>query len=62
MNSICFDQTHFKLMIFSLLIPGEAQVRVAVEVAEQFVALTGKSAEFTRYDGVVNRKVLTKYF
>lgn len=41
---------------------AEAQVRVAVEVAEQFVALTGRSAEYTRYDGVVNRDVLKNYF
>jgi len=41
---------------------SEAQVRVAVEVAEQFVALTGKSTEYTRYDGVVNRDILKKYF
>lgn len=36
----------------------EAQVRVAVEVAEQFIALTGKSKEFTKADGVINRSVL----
>jgi len=41
---------------------SEAQVRVAVEVAEQFVALTGKSTEYTQYDGVVNRDILKKYF
>lgn len=41
---------------------GEAQVRVAVEVAEQFVALTGRSSKFTQYAGVVNREVLPKYF
>lgn len=41
---------------------GEAQVRVAVEVAEQFIALTGRSAEHTQYAGVVNRAVLPKYF
>lgn len=40
---------------------GEAQVRVAVEVAEQFVALTGKSKEYTKYDGVINRDVLKQY-
>uniref|UniRef100_A0A1L8E0N8 Putative glyoxylate/hydroxypyruvate reduct n=1 Tax=Nyssomyia neivai TaxID=330878 RepID=A0A1L8E0N8_9DIPT len=37
---------------------AEAQVRVAVEVAEQFVALTGCSSVFTTYPGVVNREVL----
>lgn len=47
---------------FHFIISGEAQVRVAVEVAEQFVALTGKSTEYTRYDGVVNRDILKKYF
>lgn len=39
----------------------EASVRVAVEVAEQFIALTGRSAEYTRYDGVINRNVLAQY-
>lgn len=41
---------------------AEAQVRVAVEVAEQFIALTGKSTKYTEYFGVVNRDVLPKYF
>lgn len=41
---------------------SEAQVRVAVEVAEQFIALTGKSKKYTEYFGVVNRDVLPKYF
>ncbi|CAD7080165.1 unnamed protein product [Hermetia illucens] len=40
---------------------SEAQVRVAVEVAEQFIALTGKSDKYTSYLGVVNRDVLKKY-
>ena len=40
---------------------GEAQIRVAVEVAEQFIALTGRSTEYTKYDGVINRDVLKKY-
>lgn len=40
---------------------AEAQVKVAVEVSEQFIALTGKSKEFTQYLGVVNRDVL-KFF
>lgn len=40
---------------------GEAQVRVAVEVAEQFIALTGRSTQYTKYDGVINRDVLQKY-
>ncbi|XP_011181691.2 D-3-phosphoglycerate dehydrogenase [Zeugodacus cucurbitae] len=37
---------------------AEAQVRVAVEVAEQFIALTGKSQEYTTYPGVINKDVL----
>uniref|UniRef100_U5ENG6 Putative glyoxylate/hydroxypyruvate reduct n=1 Tax=Corethrella appendiculata TaxID=1370023 RepID=U5ENG6_9DIPT len=37
---------------------SEAQVRVAVEVAEQFIALTGKSKIYKDYFGVVNRDVL----
>lgn len=41
---------------------SEAQIRVAVEVAEQFVALTGKSPKYTDYSGVVNRDVIAKYF
>ena len=41
---------------------AQAQDRVAVEVAEQFIALTGRSAEYTRYDGVVNRDVLKTNF
>lgn len=40
----------------------EAQIKVAVEVSEQFIALTGKSKEFTQYSGVVNREILKKYF
>ena len=40
---------------------SEAQVRVAVEVAEQFVALTGKSSKYTDYSGVINRDVLKRY-
>jgi D-3-phosphoglycerate dehydrogenase len=39
----------------------EAQIKVAVEVSEQFIALTGRSHEFTSYPGVVNREVLAKY-
>lgn len=46
------------IFIFDL---GEAQVRVAVEVAEQFIALTGRSKEYTKYDGVINRDILAKY-
>lgn len=41
---------------------AEAQVRVAVEVAEQFIALAGKSPKYTEYMGVVNQDVLPKYF
>lgn len=43
---------------------GEAQIRVAVEVAEQFIALAGKSKDYS-VTGVVNRKVydaLQKWF
>ena len=40
----------------------EAQIKVAVEVSEQFIALTGKSQEFSQYGGVVNRSILKKYF
>jgi D-3-phosphoglycerate dehydrogenase / 2-oxoglutarate reductase len=40
---------------------AEAQIKVAVEVSEQFIALTGKSKEFTQYLGVVNRDVLKKF-
>lgn len=39
---------------------GEAQVRVAVEVAEQFVALTGKSDIYTAVTGVVNQDVYNR--
>lgn len=45
----------------SIYFAGEAQVRVAVEVAEQFIALTGQSTKYTKYDGVINRDVLSKY-
>lgn len=41
---------------------AEAQIKVAVEVSEQFIALTGRSKEFTQYAGVVNRDTLKKYF
>jgi D-3-phosphoglycerate dehydrogenase len=41
---------------------SEAQVRVAVEVSEQFIALTGKSKVYTQYPGVINRNILDKYF
>ncbi|XP_017478488.1 PREDICTED: D-3-phosphoglycerate dehydrogenase-like [Rhagoletis zephyria] len=37
---------------------AEAQVRVAIEVAEQFIALTGKSQKYTTYAGVINKDVL----
>uniref|UniRef100_T1GDG4 D-isomer specific 2-hydroxyacid dehydrogenase NAD-binding domain-containing protein n=1 Tax=Megaselia scalaris TaxID=36166 RepID=T1GDG4_MEGSC len=40
---------------------SEAQVRVAVEVAEQFIALTGKSKDYTSYLGVINKDVLKHY-
>lgn len=41
---------------------SEAQVRVAVEVAEQFIALTGKNNQYKDYQGVINQDVLKKYF
>ncbi|XP_067635109.1 D-3-phosphoglycerate dehydrogenase [Eurosta solidaginis] len=37
---------------------SEAQVRVAVEVAEQFIALTGKSQKYKTYSGVINKDVI----
>lgn len=40
---------------------SEAQVRVAVEVAEQFIALTGISPKYTDYSGVINRDILKIY-
>lgn len=40
---------------------AEAQIRVAVEVAEQFIALTGKSNKYTQYAGIINKEVLTHY-
>lgn len=39
----------------------EAQIRVAVEIAEQFIALTGKSTVFKEYCGVINREILKHY-
>ncbi|CAG9769033.1 unnamed protein product [Ceutorhynchus assimilis] len=39
---------------------GEAQIRVAVEVSEQIIALTGKSKDYTSTAGVINRSVLDK--
>ncbi|XP_055379918.1 D-3-phosphoglycerate dehydrogenase [Condylostylus longicornis] len=41
---------------------SEAQVRVAVEVAEQFIALTDKNANYKNYSGVINQKILKAYF
>lgn len=37
---------------------AEAQIRVAVEVSEQIIALTGKSTEYTSAPGIINRSVL----
>ncbi|KAF2903549.1 hypothetical protein ILUMI_02622 [Ignelater luminosus] len=37
---------------------SEAQIRVAVEVAEQFVALSGKNPKYTNAPGVINPNVL----
>lgn len=36
---------------------AEAQVRVAVEVSEQFIALTKKGVKLTDVPGIVNRNV-----
>ncbi|CAO1350099.1 unnamed protein product [Diamesa hyperborea] len=41
---------------------AEAQIKVAVEVSEQFIALTGRSKTYTQYAGVVNRDTLKKFF
>lgn len=40
---------------------SEAQVRVAVEVAEQFIALNGTSPKYTTYLGVINKEALAHY-
>ncbi|ALC39304.1 CG6287 [Drosophila busckii] len=40
---------------------GEAQVRVAVEVAEQFIALNGSSPKYTSTAGVINKEALAHY-
>lgn len=40
---------------------AEAQVRVAVEVAEQFIALNGTSKKYTSYAGVINKDALAHY-
>ncbi|KAL3282795.1 hypothetical protein HHI36_005961 [Cryptolaemus montrouzieri] len=37
---------------------SEAQVRVAVEISEQIIALTGKNKQYTETPGIVNRVVL----
>lgn len=37
---------------------SEAQIRVAVEISEQFIALTGKNPNYTTTSGVINRSVL----
>lgn len=37
---------------------GEAQIRVAVEISEQFIALTGKSKKYTETPGIVNINVM----
>uniref|UniRef100_A0A336L0A5 CSON002966 protein n=1 Tax=Culicoides sonorensis TaxID=179676 RepID=A0A336L0A5_CULSO len=39
----------------------EAQIRVAVEIAEQFIALSGTSTTYKDYNGVINRNVLEHY-
>lgn len=51
----------YKNLIISGASTAEAQVRVAVEVSEQFIALTGKSTKYTTYPGVVNPKVLAHF-
>lgn len=40
---------------------AEAQVRVAVEVAEQFIALNGTSTKYTSTVGVINKEALAHY-
>lgn len=40
---------------------AEAQVRVAVEVAEQFIALNGTSSQYTSTAGVINKDALAHY-
>ncbi|XP_033249194.1 D-3-phosphoglycerate dehydrogenase-like [Drosophila miranda] len=40
---------------------AEAQVRVAVEVAEQFIALNGTSPKYTSTAGVINKEALAHY-
>lgn len=39
---------------------SEAQVRVAVEISEQIIALTGKNEMYTSTPGIVNCNVLDK--
>lgn len=39
---------------------SEAQVRVAVEISEQIIALTGNSNKYTTTPGIVNHSVLAK--
>lgn len=46
------------MLIFIGASTSEAQVRVAVEVSEQFIALTGTSKKYTQFLGVVNPAVL----
>lgn len=50
----------FKILFFIILgaSTSEAQIRVAVEVAEQFIALAKLSPKYTSYGGVINRVVL----
>ncbi|XP_044751154.1 D-3-phosphoglycerate dehydrogenase [Coccinella septempunctata] len=39
---------------------SEAQIRVAVEIAEQIIALSGRNLKYTETPGVINRAVLGK--
>lgn len=37
---------------------SEAQIRVAVEIAEQIIALSGRNLQYTETPGIINRGVL----
>lgn len=56
-NDNHFHAFNIYLVYFTGASTGEAQVRVAVEVAEQFIALTGRSPKYTDLSGIVNRSV-----
>lgn len=59
MSKRCFDSFNGRVNV-SGASTGEAQVRVAVEVAEQFIALTGRSDKYKDLSGIVNRSVYQK--